>query len=132
MRVFRPVLADHGLTEQQWRVLRALSQHPDGLEVGDLAAATCLLGPSLSRILANLEQRNLVERESVVHDARRARIAISAAGLGLVRRIAPLSEGAYRTIEQRFGPARLAELLDLLDDLATIADRAHEPEGTPP
>ena len=92
MRVFRPVLANHELTEQQWRVLRALASTEDGLDVGSLAERTFLLGPSLSRILVNLEGRGLVERALVSEDLRRARISISTSGLALVREVAPESE----------------------------------------
>ena len=77
MRTFRPMLGEHGLTEQQWRVLRALRATRVGLEVGELAEATFLLGPSLSRILANLEDRQLVARSSVPRDARRSRISLT-------------------------------------------------------
>ena len=118
MRAFRPILAEHDLTEQQWRVLRALAETPEGLEVGDIATATFLLGPSLSRILANLEARGLIVRTPVPHDARRARISPTEGAVDLVRRVAPRSEDAYRHIESRFGADRLAELIDLLDDLA--------------
>ena len=120
MRMFRPALVEHGLTEQQWRVLRALSERPDGLEIGDLADVTYLLGPSLSRILVNLEHRGLVARSKVEHDARRSKMSLAEPGFALVRTIAPVSERAYRSIEDRFGVDRLAELLNLLDDLALI------------
>ena len=50
MRHFRPSLRDHGLTEQQWRILRALTS-VDAIEVTELARVAFLLGPSLSRIL---------------------------------------------------------------------------------
>ncbi len=132
MRTFRPMLAEHGLTEQQWRVLRALSARPAGLEVGDLATATHLLGPSLSRILVNLEGRDLVARSSVARDARRSLIELTAGGLELVRRVAPQSERAYGRIEDRFGADRLADLLDLLDDLAAISPVFDRPEETGP
>ena len=64
MRVFRPLLAEHGLTEQQWRALRALAAAPADLEVGVLAEHTFLLSPSLSRILSTLEGRELVSRST--------------------------------------------------------------------
>jgi homoprotocatechuate degradation regulator HpaR len=118
MRIFRPMLADHGLTEQQWRVLRALGEHPNGLEIGELAEVTYLLGPSLSRILVNLEDRGIVTRSKVAHDARRSNMSLADPGFALVRTVAPLSEHLYRSIENQFGIDRLAELLNLLDDLA--------------
>jgi homoprotocatechuate degradation regulator HpaR len=128
MRTFRPMLGEHGLTEQQWRVLRALGAGRAGLEVGELAEATFLLGPSLSRILANLEDRHLVDRSSVPRDARRSLISLTDQGLALARRVAPRSEQAYERIEEIFGADRLAELLDLLDDLALIPAILDEPE----
>lgn len=128
MRAFRPILSEHDLTEQQWRVLRALSAAPAGLVVGDIAASTLLLGPSLSRILGLLERRALVTRERVPGDGRRAAISLTDAGLDIVRRVAPRSEAAYRRLEERYGTARLAELLDLLDDL-TDAATASETAG---
>src|SRR5579884_2550197 len=71
MRAFRPGLREHGVTEQQWRVLRALAGLGP-LEITDLAARTCLLPPSLSRILPELESRGLVTRRQVASDMRRA------------------------------------------------------------
>src|SRR5258708_16165266 len=62
MRQFRPSLRQHGLTEQQWRILRALTA-VDAIEVTELARVAFLLGPSLSRILRDLEARHLIERK---------------------------------------------------------------------
>ena len=59
MRHFRPSLAEHDLTEQQWRVLRALEDADTALSVGELAERTYLLGPSLSRMLALLDDREI-------------------------------------------------------------------------
>jgi len=119
MRRFRPILAEHDLTEQQWRVLRALAAHSadDGLEVSQLAESTFLLGPSLSRILTNIERRGLITRGISTADRRRADIAITDDGRALVADIAPASEREYAAIESTIGTARLAYLLDLLHEL---------------
>src|SRR4030081_2157398 len=69
MRHFRPSLRDHGLTEQQWRILRALASI-DAIEVTELARVAFLLGPSLSRILRDLEARRLIERRAAKADLR--------------------------------------------------------------
>src|SRR5690348_15475653 len=69
MRQFRPSLRRHGLTEQQWRILRALAT-VDASEVTELARTAFLLGPSLSRILRDLEARNLIERKIAKADQR--------------------------------------------------------------
>src|SRR3954467_12736522 len=70
MRQFRPSLRDHGLTEQQWRILRALAS-VETIEVTELARVAFLLGPSLSRILRDLETRQLIERRTAEADLRR-------------------------------------------------------------
>ena len=120
MRLFRPMLADHDLSEQQWRVLRALAASTETLEVGELAARTFLLAPSLSRILANLEGRNLVVRWTAPQDQRRSLIELSEEGVGLVEAVGPLSEAIYNTIEDEFGPERLDRLLTELHELAEL------------
>lgn len=127
MRRFRPILSAHDLTEQQWRVLRALDQTAEALDVGDVAEATCLLGPSLSRILSNLEQRGLIRRRTDKHDQRKSLASLTAKGRRLVARIAPLSEEQYADLESIVGTDDLYRLFDLLERLIDTAPNAdHE------
>jgi homoprotocatechuate degradation regulator HpaR len=116
MRQFRPSLREHGLTEQQWRILRALAAI-DTIEVTELAHTAFLLGPSLSRILRDLEARRLIERRAARDDLRRGMVSISGRGLKLMQRIAPTSEEIYAAITRRFGARRLAKLQDMLGEL---------------
>ena len=120
MRLFRPLLAEHDLTEQQWRVLRALTATDAPVDAGELAGRTFLLAPSLSRILANLEERGLIVRAVDPDDQRRALIALSDRGQAQVQAIAPESEERYASIEASFGADRLARLLRELHDLAAL------------
>jgi homoprotocatechuate degradation regulator HpaR len=116
MRQFRPSLRNHGLTEQQWRILRALAA-VDAIEVTELARVAFLLGPSLSRILRDLEARHLIERKAAKTDLRRAVLSISAKGLKLIEAVAPTSEAIYAAITRRYGARKLAELQDMLRTL---------------
>lgn len=116
MRHFRKSLREFGVTEQQWRVLRALSTKPQ-MEVAELARATFLLGPSLSRILVDLDQRSLILREPDPADLRRWMISLSPSGTELIDNVTPVSEAIYREISQRFGEDRLGQLQDLLAEL---------------
>lgn len=120
MCLFRPMLSENDLTEQQWRVLRALDGEPAPIEAGELAEKTFLLAPSLSRIMANLEERALIERSTHQSDHRRSLISISATGSERVAAIAPLSEQLYGVIEAEFGYDRLQALLRELRDLADL------------
>lgn len=113
MRQFRPSLRNHGLTEQQWRILRALTA-VEAIEVTELARVAFLLGPSLSRILRDLEARQLIERRTAKADLRRAVVSISAKGLKLIEAVAPTSEAIYAEITGRYGARKLAELQDML------------------
>jgi homoprotocatechuate degradation regulator HpaR len=116
MRQFRPSLRSHGLTEQQWRILRALTA-VDTIEVTELARVAFLLGPSLSRILRDLEARDLVERRTAEADLRRGVVSISSKGLKLIEAVAPNSEAIYAEITHRYGARKLAELQDMLGEL---------------
>ena len=116
MRQFRPSLRNHGLTEQQWRILRALTA-VDTIEVTELARVAFLLGPSLSRILRDLEARDLIERRTAKADLRRGEVSISSKGLKLIEAVAPTSEAIYAEITNRFGARKLAELQDMLGEL---------------
>jgi homoprotocatechuate degradation regulator HpaR len=113
MRQFRPSLRNHGLTEQQWRILRALTT-VESIEVTELARVAFLLGPSLSRILRDLEARQLIERRTAKADLRRAVVSITANGLKLIEAVAPTSEAIYAEITNRYGARKLAELQEML------------------
>nr|WP_291846753.1 homoprotocatechuate degradation operon regulator HpaR [Bradyrhizobium sp.] len=134
MRQFRPSLRNHGLTEQQWRILRALTA-VDSIEVTELARVAFLLGPSLSRILRDLEARNLIERRPAKADLRRAVVSISPRGLKLIEAVAPSSEAIYAEITSRYGARKLAELQQMLGELERrlaameIADEAAAEPG---
>ena len=116
MRQFRPSLRRHDLTEQQWRILRALSA-TDAIEVTELARTAFLLGPSLSRILRDLEARKLIERNTAKTDLRRGVVSISERGVKLMEVVAPSSEAIYAAITKRYGAKKLAELQDMLGAL---------------
>lgn len=116
MRQFRPSLREHGLTEQQWRILRALAAI-EAAEVTELARTAFLLGPSLSRILRDLEARNLIERRIAKADQRRSMVSISKEGVTLMASVAPTSEAIYAEITRRFGARKLADLQEMLGEL---------------
>ncbi len=118
MQEFRPRLAAHGLTEQQWRVMRALNASNEPMTTRQLSEATFLLGPSLSRITANLTSRQLVSRTANLCDRRSNLLDLTPSGEDLVTRVAVDSEKGYRAIERRCGADRLEQLHALLNHVA--------------
>ncbi len=129
MSHFRPILAAHDLTEQQWRVLRALSSNDEPCSAGRIADQTFLLGPSLSRMLTSMEDRGLITRTASTTDARRSEIAISSTGTQLVNRIAPQSEAAYQRISDALTASELDLLYELLERAADIGAPRSEARG---
>ncbi len=118
MSRFRPMLREHGLTEQQWRVLRALAEF-GSIDAGDLAARALLLAPSLTRILQHLESKGLIGRETDDSDLRKSVVTLTKGGQRLFDSIAPESEAVYSEIEADFGRDRLESLYGLLSELYT-------------
>ena len=113
MSRFRPMLRRHGLTEQQWRVIRALAEFQPA-DASELARRSFLLAPSLTRILQFLEREKLVKRSSDANDQRRSVFVLTARGRRLYNEVGPDSELLYAEIEQQFGVARLEALYSLL------------------
>lgn len=121
MKKFTPALREHGLSAQQWRVIRALVEE-DALDASELAERCALLMPSLSRILQNLDRRGLILRQVDASDQRRTLISITPAGRELFQALSPVNEARYAYITRRFGYGKLELLYELLDELVEKLD----------
>lgn len=120
----RPALRARGLSDQQWRVLRVLGAHTDGLETGRLAEQAFLLGPSLTGMLARMEKSGLVVRERSSEDARCSVVRATAQGRALAEALSDSIEAQYQDLAGHFGVERLAQLYALLDDLIALPPHA--------
>jgi homoprotocatechuate degradation regulator HpaR len=116
MQRFRPVLATHDLTEQQWRILRALHDQ-DGQEVSGLAQECQILLPSILGILKRLEARGLVMRQTHHTDQRITLITLTPSANRLIQTLLPQIAATYAEIETRLGSKQLEELYGLLYQL---------------
>ncbi len=112
---FRPMLRDHDLTEQQWRVLRALNAAKAPLSANELSDQTFISMPSLSRLLRTLEVRGVIERTAHHEDLRVAQLSINRVGRELVAVVGPLSEASYGEITEQIGEHELEQLERLLN-----------------
>lgn len=115
----RPSLREHGLSDQQWRVLRVLGEHGT-VETGRVAREAYILGPSLTGVLARMERDGLVTRERDPADQRRTVVEATAKGRKMVGRLSDTIEGHYRWLEQSLGKQKLAQLYGLLDELIAL------------
>jgi homoprotocatechuate degradation regulator HpaR len=126
---FRPGLREHGLTDQQWRVLRVLAEEGE-CDVSTIAQGAYLLGPSLSGVLTRMERDGLIARALDKQDARRQVIRASAKGKRLVAKLAESIEAHYASMEATLGKAQLKELYDLLDQVIAMPQPLDKPLAT--
>ena len=77
-----------GLTEATWRPLVYVRRLGDGVRQKELATALSIEGPSLVRILDNLERRGLIERRADASDKRARGIHLTRSGRELAKRAA--------------------------------------------
>lgn len=119
----RPSLRMHGLSDQQWRVLRVLGEYADdpaGVETGRVAREAYLLGPSLTGVLSRMERDGLISRERCGQDARRTVVRATQAGLDKVQALSQTIEAHYVWMEQQLGKTKLQALYGLLDEVIAL------------
>ena len=114
LRHFRPILTHFGLTEQQWRILRAVSEH-DQLEPREICEICQILSPSMTGVLARMQEQGLVTRSRMDEDARRVQVRLTRQAEELVALIAPLVAEQYQRIEQAYGKELIAEIYQAMD-----------------
>ncbi|MCB1731090.1 MAG: homoprotocatechuate degradation operon regulator HpaR [Halieaceae bacterium] len=122
MKKFSPALREHGLSPQQWRVIRVLVEE-EALDATEIAERCALLMPSLSRILQNLHGRGLVDRKTASDDQRRSMVSITSLGRQLFEALSPINEARYAYITEKFGYGKLELLYELLDELVEKIDQ---------
>ncbi len=123
MSHFRPMLAQHDVTEQQWRVIRVL--HEAGiLDASEMAERAFILAPSLTRMIRSLEGRGFISKHKDKGDGRRVLLKIAPAGEAIIREVLPDSRKIYDALEKRYGRERLDSLVEMLDELASFRNEA--------
>ena len=126
MAQFRPILNAHGITEQQWRIVRALLDSGP-LEPRQIGQLCRISSPSLAGVLARMDDLGLVRRERLPHDQRRLLVHLTDHSRQLAAQMAPAIEAAYQAIEQHIGAdfigrfyATLDELIGMLGELPPV------------
>lgn len=116
MAPIREMLTETGLTEQQWRVLRVLSEQ-GVMDAKTLADRSSLLFPSLTRITATLRDKGLVTQKRDDQDRRRQFVEIAPSGQKIIDdhtgHAAQIVDGFKATL----GTEDYEILLDLLERL---------------
>ena len=110
------VVEPHGITAQQYNVLRILrGSHPGRLPTLEIATRMIEQAPGITRLLDRLEAKELVIRERCEEDRRRVYCKISPEGLALLAKLdRPVAETARRSF-QALSAAKTRQLIELLD-----------------
>ena len=113
MGPIRDMLKTSGITEQQWRVLRVLSETgpQDLTQISDKAS---LLLPSLSRIIRKLLDGGLVVSSINSRDRRRQTVVITPKGQKIIDDNLPQATKIAEELQHHLGTERYEQLLDLL------------------
>lgn len=113
MPPIREMLAETGITEQQWRVLRVLAEYgPQNSST--LASRASLLFPSLTRIARTMQQKGLITLSRDDEDRRRQTIAITDLGQQIIDEKVDQAAQIVEGFRQKLGAAKYEELLDTL------------------
>jgi homoprotocatechuate degradation regulator HpaR len=126
---FRPLLNAHGVTEQQWRVLRALLAEDEALEPRQIGALCTISSPSLAGVLARMDELGLVQRERTPHDQRRVLVSLTRKSRDLVAAMAPRVEAVYARIEAHIGADFVQRFYATLDELIGLLQEMPEEDG---
>jgi homoprotocatechuate degradation regulator HpaR len=124
MGMFRPILNEFSLTEQQWRIIRTLDAQPSReLEAGQIARLCCILSPSLTGVLERMERDGLIRRMRPLADQRKLVVTLTPKSTELVAQIGPRVDAQYQQLEARLGTSTLNETYQLLDRLIAALPR---------
>ncbi|GHA61859.1 hypothetical protein GCM10008927_29140 [Amylibacter ulvae] len=113
MSPIREMLETTGITEQQWRVLRVLTEF-GRMDTKTLANRSSLMFPSLTRIAATLRDKGLVTQTRDTNDRRRQFIEITKNGQQIIDEHTPQALKIVAGFKEKLGPKGYEELLDLL------------------
>ena len=103
-----------GLLTKEYAVLYALSSEPDGLRITELGDDVLLTQPGMSRLIARLETRGLVERREDAEDGRAQRICLTRRGISAQRLVGTnLARQIAETMSRALNPDQLTTLRDL-------------------
>jgi MarR family transcriptional regulator, organic hydroperoxide resistance regulator len=116
-------LAAEGVSVEQWRILRALSDG-HGHSMTDLAEAVLMPHPTLTKAVDRLVDDAVVYRRQDTVDRRRVAVYLSDLGRDLVARLDRRAAEHHADVAAAFGADRTERLMHDLEALAAVLRRA--------
>lgn len=123
-------MAEHGLTDAQWKPLLFISQGR-GETAADLSRATCIDTGAVTRMLDRLEDKGLISRVRSAQDRRIVNLELSAAGRRLADEVVPgVLAGVLNEMLTDFSSAEYEQFKALLERALTNMRALDGEEGT--
>lgn len=98
--LYRKVFKEHGITEQQWRILRVLWEINECTSA-ELAKKTLLPSPSMVGIIDRMSAKNLVSRNRSEEDRRIVNVSLTDNGRTLQDKLMPQVDAIYEQMMSR-------------------------------
>lgn len=124
-RSFSRIYADsYGIGIPEWRVLAMLGEH-EVMTARDVSLATSMHKTKVSRAVAALEKRNMIQRDTNPEDQREQTLRLSPEGIAVYEDIVPRALAYSRELEDALTEDQKAVLDDLFARLHQAAS-AHK------
>ena len=115
-RFYSPVFDQHGITSQQYNVLRILrGAGLGGIPTLDIAERMIEQAPGITRLLDRLERKKLVRRERPSENRRQVLCYITKPGLDLLRELDTPVKNLDNQALHRLAESEIEELIRLLE-----------------
>ncbi len=125
------VVAPHGITLQQYNVLRILrGAGASGLPTLDIATRMIERSPGITRLIDRLEARRLVRRARCSEDRRQVLCYATASALQLLAELdVPVADAGQRFLAP-LDRTRTVQIIGLLDEIRAAATQKAQPTST--
>lgn len=125
-RLMDEELQSLGLTDATWRPLFHLGRLGDGQRQVDLADAMAIQGPSLVRLLDNLERDGLIERREDQQDRRAKIIVMTPAGRPIYEQAMAVAHRLSQRVLADVPALQVRQIHGALDTLAAALDHLED------
>ena len=110
---FQQRIKAYNITTEQWSVLYQVYQE-EGVIQKTIAERLYKDKPTITRLLAQLENKQLIRRTAGIRDRRSVTVSVTAAGAELIHQTYPLERQLMAEVKSGIGESSYEELLMLL------------------
>ncbi len=118
---FDRTLAAHGLTGEQYNILRILRGQPEGHQCGEIGDRMVDRSPDVTRRIDALEKQGLVERERSAGDRRVVNVRITQKGMDVLDAIAPHLQEFESRVAANLNGEELEHLVGLCEKIIQVS-----------